>query len=297
MSFSRIGLIAAASILTLGVAQAAEQTLQVGDTIRVPTSSSTFEASGLSGVAKFTFSNMLVSAANISKFTFNEVAPTEVTAPYRPGTTNYPSNGAVYVASPVQAMQADFGADAFTVRSLQVSGGVNLTMKNGPTGGGGDLTISNMRVVMGDRTGSGGTIYADLSSTTSGFSNRTAYALWTFDQLVGSTTHGYPPLLGGERAVDMTHSLHGLFLVNRTEGLALIQQALRLNATGLASLNAVENRAAFTNLDPLTGQVAGWGSMALNTSVVFSVPEPSTHALMLAGVLSVSLLARRRARR
>lgn len=290
------GLIATAFFVMLGVAQATEQTLEVGDRIRVPTSWSTFDASDLSGATQFTFSNTLVSAANASKFIFNEVGQTEVTAPYRPGTTVYPPNGAVYVTSPVQAMQADFGADAFTVRALQVSGGVNMTMKNGPTGGGGDLTISNMRVVMGDRTGFGGTIYADLSSTTAGFSNRTGYALWTFDQLFGSTTHNYPPLLGGELAVDMTNSLHGLFLVNRTEGLALIQQALRLNSTGLSTLNVIENRGAFTNIDPLTGKVAGWGSMALNTSVVFSVPEPSTHALMLVGVLSVALVARRRAR-
>jgi PEP-CTERM motif len=292
------GLIAAAGLVTLGVAQATPQTLEVDEAIRVPTSSSTFEAHDLSGSTKFTFSNLLVNAASSARVIFSEVGPSQVTAPYKPGTPYYQINGAVHVTSPVQAMVADFGADAFAVSSVQMSGGVNLitTIKNGASAGDGDLTISNMRVVMGDRTGFGGTIYADLSSTTAGFSNRTGYALWTFDQLVGTTTHAYPPLLGGGQAVDMSNSLHGLFLVNSAEGKALIQQALRLNVVGLSSLTSIENRGSTTNIDPLTGKVAGWGSMALNTSVVFSVPEPSTHALMLVGLLGVALVARRRAR-
>lgn len=298
MKFARVGLIVAASLLALSVAQAKAQTLEVGDSIQVPMPWTTAQMSDLTGTGKLAFSNPLIRALNTFKVTFVEVAPAEVTAPYTPATTTYPSDGAVHVTAPVQKMTADFGIDAFTVNEVQTVGGATqITIKNGATTGAGNLTISNLRAVIGDRPGFGGTIYADLSSTTEGFSNRTDYALWTFDQLIGATTYAYPPLLGGHERIDMTHSLHGLFLVNSTEGKSLFQQALSLNLTGLSMLSAVDNPLSLTNIDPITNSVAGWGSITSSMSVIVSVPEPATCALTLAGVVGVGLLARHRASR
>jgi hypothetical protein len=298
MKHARMGLIAAASFMALGVAQATTQTLALDDRIQVQTPWAAAQISDLAGTSKLTFSNPLIGALNTTRVTFAEVAPAELTLPYRPGTTLYQNNGATYATQPVSALTADFGPDSLKISEVQTAGGAKyMTVKNGATAGVGDLTISNLRVVIGDRQGFGGTIYADLSSTTAGFTNRTGYALWTFDQLLGSTTHAYPPLLGGSERLDMAHSLHGLFLVNSAEGRGLFQQALNLNNVGRGAFGVIENRGHVTNIDPRTGKVAGWGSITSNMSVVVTVPEPSTCALMLAGVLGVGMVARRRAPR
>ena len=76
------------------------------------------------------------------------------------------------------------------------------------------------------------------------------------------------------------------------------QQALLLNSVGLSALNAVENRASTTNIDPKTGKVAGWGNITSNIKVIATpVPEPTTYALMIAGLAGLGMVARRRAAR
>lgn len=291
MKFACKGLIAAASFLALaGAAQAATQTLTAADSV-TPNGWPTLE---LAGTGTWTFSNMLINSLNSVKARFEEVAPAKVTTPYRPGTTMYLRDGASYVTHSVDTMTADFGDTSFTMKEMQTVGGARqITLKNGATTGAGDLTIANLHVVIGDRAGFGGTIYADLSSTTEGFINRTGYALWTFDQLIGQTIYSMPM---AHSSVAVNNSLHGLFLVNKIEGLDLFKQALRLNAVGLSTLYSVENRTIASNRDPITGKVAGWGSIATQITVS-PVPEPSTCVLMLAGLTGVGMAARRRAAR
>lgn len=298
MKFAQKSLIAVAAFMALGVAQAATRTLAVGETIEDSGTNGAWSLSELSGTGKLTFSNQLINALNTAKVTFAEVAPAKLTAPYIAGTTNYQKDGAVFATTPVSSLSGDFDGNTLQVTTVQTTGGAQqITVKNGATTGAGNLTISNLRVVIGDRAGFAGTIYADLTSTTAGFTNRTSYALWSFDQLIGPTTFTVPT----ERVTttfDVANSLHGLFLVNSTEGKGLFQQALLLNSVGLSALNAVENRASTTNIDPKTGKVAGWGNITSNIKVIATpVPEPTTYALMIAGLAGLGMVARRRAAR
>lgn len=307
MKFAQKSLIAAASFLALSAAHAESFTLTTatGDKIvQEDSSGQSWQLDSLSGSGKLTFSNQLINALNTAKVTFAEVAPAKLTAPYIAGTTNYQRDGAVFATTPVDSVTGSFDGTTVIVTEVKTVGGAKqITVKNGATTGAGDLTISNLRVVIADGvnptsgTAVKGTIFADLTSTTAGFTNRTGYALWTFDQLIGPTTFTVPT----ERVTqtfDVSNSLHGLFLANSTEGKNLFAQALKLNSVGLSALNAVENRASTTNIDPTTGKVAGWGNITSNISVVATpVPEPSTYALMIAGLAGVGMIARRRAAR
>jgi PEP-CTERM motif len=307
MKFAQKSLIAVAAFVALGAAQA--ETLTVNGTLTDTASTGTsWTLSGLNGNGTLNFSDQLISALNTAKVGLTQVSPATLVAP-KDVNGNYlkaiDTNGdgrkeaSVYAAAPVQALGGNFDGNVLTVSTVVTSGGAQqITVKNGATTGPGNLTISNLRVEIGDRAGFAGTIYADLSSTTAGFVNKTGYALWTFDELRGPTTFSVPNP-EQQTVFNVNNSLHGLFLVNQTEGLDVFTQALALNTSiGRPALRGVDNRTSTTNIDPLTGKVAGFGWITSSISVTATpaVPEPSTYALMGLGLVGISLVARRKAK-
>jgi len=307
MKFAQKSLIAVAAFVALGAAQA--ETLTVGGTLTDTASNGTsWTLSGLTGNGTLNFSDQLISALNTAKVGLTQVNPASLVAP-KDANGNYlkaaDTNGdgvkeaSVYAAAPVQALGGNFDGNVLSVSTVVTTGGAQqITVKNGATTGAGNLTISNLRVEIGDRAGFAGTIYADLTSTTTGFVNKTGYALWTFDELKGPTTFSVPNP-AKQTVFNVNNSLHGLFFVNQTEGLDLFAQALALNTTiGKPALKGVDNRASTTNIDPLTGKVAGFGWITSTISVTATpaVPEPSTYALMGLGLVGISLVARRKAK-
>jgi len=307
MKFAQKSLIAVAAFVALGAAQA--ETLAVGGTLTDTASTGTsWTLSGLTGNGTLNFSDQLISALNTAKVGLTQVNPASLVAP-KDANGNYlkaaDTNGdgvkeaSVYAAAPVQALGGNFDGNVLSVSTVVTTGGAQqITVKNGATTGAGNLTISNLRVEIGDRAGFAGTIYADLTSTTTGFVNKTGYALWTFDELKGPTTFSVPNP-EKQTVFNVNNSLHGLFFVNQTEGLDLFAQALALNTTiGKPALKGVDNRASTTNIDPLTGKVAGFGWITSTISVTATpaVPEPSTYALMGLGLVGISLVARRKAK-
>jgi len=307
MKFAQKSLIAVAAFVALGAAQA--ETLTVGGTLTDTASTGTsWTLSGLNGNGTLNFSDQLISALNTAKVGLTQVSPANLVAP-KDANGNYlkavDTNGdgrkeaSVYAAAPVQALGGNFDGNVLSVSTVVTTGGAQqITVKNGATTGPGNLTISNLRVEIGDRAGFAGTIYADLTSTTTGFVNKTGYALWTFDELKGPTTFSVPNP-EKQTVFNVNNSLHGLFFVNQTEGLDLFAQALALNTTiGKPALKGVDNRASTTNIDPLTGKVAGFGWITSTISVTATpaVPEPSTYALMGLGLVGISLVARRKAK-
>ena len=311
MKFAIKSLVAAAAFATLGAAQAA--TLNVGGTLTDTAADGTqWTLSSLSGNGTLNFSDQLISALNTAKVGLTQVSPATLVAP-KDANNNYlkaaDTNGdgvkdaQVYAAAPVQALGGSFDGNVLNVSTVVTSGGAQqITVKNGATTAPGNLTISNLRVEIGDRAGFAGTIYADLSSTTAGFVNKSSYALWTFDELRGPTTFSVPNP-AAQTVFNVNNSLHGLFFVDQTEGLNLFAQALALNTTiGKPALRGVDNRASTTNIDPLTGKVAGFGWITSTISVTATpaltpaIPEPSTYALMGLGLVGLSLVARRKAK-
>jgi len=308
MKFAIKSLVAAAAFAALGAAHA--ETLAVGGTLTDTAADGTqWTLSGLSGNGTLNFSDQLISALNTAKVGLTQVNPASLVAP-KDANGNYlkaaDTNGdgvkdaQVYAAAPVQALGGNFDGNVLSVSTVVTAGGAQqITAKNGATTAAGNLTISNLRVEIGDRAGFAGTIYADLSSTTTGFVNRTGYALWTFDELRGPTTFSVPNP-AAQTAFNVNNSLHGLFFVNQTEGLDLFAQALALNTTiGKPALKGVDNRTSTTNLDPLTGKVAGFGWITSTISVTATpaaIPEPSTYVLMGLGLVGLSLVARRKAK-
>lgn len=309
MKFAYKSLVAIASFVSLGAAHAATQTLTEGGSLSATAANGTnWTLSGLTGTGTLNFSDQLISALNTAKVGLVQVSPATLVAP-KDANGNYlkaaDTNGdgvkdaQVYAAAKATALGGTFDGNTLSVSTVVTAGGAQqTTIKNGATNGIGDLTISNLRVEIGDRAGFAGTIYADLTSTTAGFVNRTGYALWTFNQLVGPTSFAVPnPAV--ETVFNVKNELHGLFFVNQTEGLDLFAQALNLNTTiGKPALKGVDNAASTTNIDPLTGKVAGFGWITSTISVKAtpSIPEPSTYALMGLGLVGMGMVARRKAK-
>lgn len=312
MSKARISFVLVAALAANGFVHA--ESLSVGGNLSLTANNGTeWNLSNLKADASLNFSDILVSALNTASVKFETVAPAVLTAPtnsagkYLTGDISNPRDGIrdlqVFASAPVNAVVGTYANNVFNVSSFTSSGGAKLiTVKNSATTGPGDLTISNLRGVVGDRQGFAGTVYADISSTTAGFTNRTGYALWSFDEVLG--TSGFKlPQEDVASTLQIAPSFHGLYLVNKAEGLGLFSQALALNSIGQSALNAVDNRNSTTNIDPLTKKVAGFGwitsgsgfTVTATPTLTPAIPEPSTYVLMGLGLVGLALVARRKA--
>lgn len=293
----------AAAFVALGTAHASTRTLHVGSEVEtdlsMPSPWGTDDKASLSvlnGVFSFQFSPMFIAALNTAKVSLGELAPANLQAVYSSTTS---STGVVTtrlrsaeLAAPITSLTDEFGGGQAVIEQVASVGGMTLnTLKNGATNGPGFLTISNLQLDLAR-----GAVLADITGG-NGVGSQRGFHLWSYTAVTGPTSYAAPdpgaapdPFFGLK--LDVSNGFTGLFASQQS--LDVIAQALNLNAIGRASLK-------FAN-DPLRGQGEGFGSLALDVSVLMSrpvsvalaVPEPSSCAMLAMGGLCAAWFARRR---
>jgi hypothetical protein len=286
MKFNKSLIAATAITMFAGAAQAALETgtLEVGGSY----ASNGYTFSDLSGSGTLEFSKLLITALNLASVGTQAVPAATLqisTSTNASGAVKYVS---VAAAAPVTGLTSTFDGATVTVTAVQTQGGsLQTTVKNSATNGTGSLSISDLKVDLTTKT-----IYADIVGA-NGVGTLNDYALWTYDTISGPTTFDLTPgapASAGSSTLSSTNTLSGLFLVKSTDIDAIFVKSLNLNNTGRSGINAVNNRTA-TN-------TAGFGSITSKISVIATpIPEPSTYALMAAGLVGLGLFGRRRAAR
>lgn len=301
MKFKFKHVCAAAALFASGGVHAVTQTLPIGGSVQADS----FTAPGgevhptnltnLSGSLSWRFSSQFVSAMNVVKASLGEVGHADVMPAYLSTTS---STGVVttrlasaVAVAPVVSLTGDFGEGQALIQQVASTGGVTFsTLKNGATNGAGSLQISNLKIDL-----STGAVVADITGA-NGVGSLAGFHLWNYSAVTGQTNY-LPPDFSGLHGEDLMGGLHahgsngfnGLFAT--TQGVELMAQALNFNALGRSALGSVNN--------PSKG---GFGSLELDFSVQMSgpvaislaVPEPSTHALLIAGALGLGLMTLRR---
>ncbi len=288
MKFNKSLIAATAVMMFAGAAQAALETGTLTNAPGASYASNGYTFSDLSGSGTLSFSKLLITALNLASVGLQAVPDATLqisTSTNASGAVKYVS---VAAAAPVTGLTSTFDGAAVTVTSVQTQGGsLQTTVKNSATNGAGSLSISDLKVDLTTKT-----IYADIVGA-NGVGTLNDYALWTYDTISGPTTFDLTPgapASAGSSTLSSTNVLSGLFLVKATDIDAIFVKSLNLNNTGRSGINAVNNRTA-TN-------TAGFGSITSNISVIATpIPEPSTYALMAAGLVGLGLFGRRRAAR
>lgn len=300
MLFKRRFLSFAAAFTALGGAHAATGTLDVGSQVEtdlpMPSSWGTeyrASLSDLNGVLSFQFSPLFITALNTAKVTLGEVAPAHVDATtVQSPVTLVTRLSSASMAAPVTSLTFDFGGNQAVIEQAAFVGGMALsTIKNGATNGSGFLQISNLRLDLVR-----GAVLADISGG-NGVGSLRGFQLWNYTAVTDPTGYAAPDFGGVSdpflmREVRGSNGFTGLFAPQQS--LDMIAQALNLNAIGRHALAGVN--------DPLRGEGAGFGSLALNfsvrmngpVSVSLAVPEPSSCAMLAVGGLCAAWFARRR---
>jgi len=231
--------------------------------------------------ANWSFSNNFVGQVNATKVaavTATDGAFTSATYKTNP-TTQKQSYRTVNASTPLRAITIDDTTGDFL--SAQFGGSVtidNLSTNIATTGG--SLTLSNWRVDFIERK-----IYSTITGG-NGVGLRPDVALWTFDAPTGNTAVSHGDItamsLGDDLGIPYAFGFGyqtSIGLPNlkiTTLGFDLWEQSMGYTHIGVDALNAVQN----------------FGSITIS-----NVPESSTYAMLLTGLLVVGAARRRVARR
>jgi hypothetical protein len=258
-------LFAASLIALASAAHAATITVQPGQTHQGLTL--------VGGNAVLSFSSSLVTALNVGKVVFTELAPASVDEIF----TSRPPFGSVRTGVTADAPLSFMTVNDVTgdVLAAGSQGGAILTIA--PLAGvstGGSVTVANLSVDLTQKR-----VYADLTGNFSGVDGAAAttlqhFHLWDYASLTGPTN----VQVG---AGSYTNVISGLKITQ--EGLANFSAALGLVELGLSTIQGVSDYGSITST-----------IVAQGTLVMPEVPEPGTWAMMGLGLVGVAAAARRR---
>ncbi|WP_298008419.1 PEP-CTERM sorting domain-containing protein [uncultured Aquabacterium sp.] len=259
MKLALKSIIATASFIAMGAASAAPANVSVGGSI------DGFTLVG--GTGTLTFDRSLVTAINTGQIKLAEAAPatavlkTTATGRYQNTEGNRPT-----FTAPITGLAVSGGnvTDAYT------AGGANMTVEGVIDGednlasSGGSLSVTNIHADLTTKR-----VYVDIVGG-NGVGTLTNFYLWDFATITGDTT---------VRAGVLTNTLSGLTIAGGIGGEAFntFSKSLGLLAPGISALEGITN----------------YGSI-VSTIEVTAVPEPSSVALMLAGLGVAGVMARRR---
>jgi len=212
-----------------------------------------------SGTGKLEFSSALLEALDVGKIAITPIDPlvaSEVNID--------PDEGfytGVSATAGINTLEVD---GSLNVLSAATSGGLLQTAPvQRSVSRGGFLGVSNLNVDLVNKR-----VYADISGG-NGVGNLTNFYLWDIASITGATQVTGPG--------DFVTTLSGLSITEA--GFNVFSQSLGLLTLGVGALQTVDNFGTITS-----------------TITVTAVPEPSTYALMGIGLVTVGLVARRRAK-
>lgn len=269
MKFNLKSLVVAAAFVAAGGANAADLTLNVGESI----TAAGWTVSGLNGTGTLTFSgdpfSGLVGALNAGSVMVDPIAPATGDIVGSLGEGGYQK---VAVAAVVTSLSGSFDGTNVSISSVGTAGGAQQTsFADDFTNTGGDLAIQNLRVDLGAKV-----VYADLFGG-NGVGLKAGVALWNIGQIDGPTTFSVLDAVDG--VVTAKNTLSQLTITDEAFGYFI------------DSLGIIEG-----GYDVLKG-ISDYGTITSTISVnVTPVPEPSTYALMGVGLVGLGLMSRRRAK-